>query len=331
MPRCAKSARRLVGACVAAILISNGTAAAATVEVRATGCTELDEGEVERLLGIELAFVASAPPLRDVLRVELFCSGSRLRISVVDPATQKPLEREVALGPPEPGRERTIALLASQLLLTSWAESFLARAAPVPPAPKETPFDGAERSLATDPSSNARGGAPPSWEVGLGAGVRMRDEDSPVLDPRIFVRPSVGVGRFRALLEVAYERGSTPRTGGTIGWSMVSGGVGGGWRSGRLGVVALEATATASVVWIVAQGEPATPAFVGDSRRGTAGEGAIAAGPIFFVGPVSIGLALETGVLVPSVTARSSGDSSVALGGVWGGASVRVGAESGAR
>ena len=111
---------------------------------------------------------------------------------------------------------------------------------------------------------------------------------------------------------------------------MASGGLGPGWRSERLGVVALEASVTASVVWIVAEGEPTQPAFVGDARRGVAGEAAIAVGPVLFIGPVRAGLELETGVRPSRVTARVAGDSSVALGGAWAGASLRVGAAKGA-
>ena len=330
MRRRAKTAGWLAGACFAFVLFSGGIAAASTVEVHANGCADVDEREVGRLLDIELAFVASAPPLRDVLRVELRCSGSDLRISAVDPATRKPLQREVALGPSEPGRERTIALLASQLLLTSWAESFLARASPAPPAPKEPNAAAPERSVAPESSSSERPRPGARWEVDVGAGVRMRDWDSPVFDPRIFLRPSVGVGGFRVLLDVAYERSSARRTSGTVAWSMASAGLGGEWRSGRLGVVALDASATASVVWVVARGEPTVPSFVGDSRRGVAGEGAIAAGPIFFAGPLRFGLAFEAGMIAPGVTARIAGDSSVALGGVWAGVSLRAGAGAGA-
>jgi hypothetical protein len=281
-------------------------------------------------LAIELAFVDSAPPLRDVLRVELLCSGANLRISVVDPATQKRLERDVTFGPPEPGRERTIALLASQLLLTSWAESFLARTAPAPTAPKDATLSPARRSFTSEASSDEPLPPATSWEVALAAGLRLRDWESPVYDPRVALRPSVGVGRFHLLLDLAVERGSASRRGGNVAWSMASGGLGAGWRSERLGVAGLEASVTASVVWIVADGEPTQPAFVGDARRGVAGEAAIAVGPVLFIGPVRAGLELETGVTLPGVTARVAGDSSVALGGAWAGASLRVGAAKGA-
>jgi hypothetical protein len=329
MPRRANIARPLAAAGFASILFSGGTVAAATVEVHATGCADLDEREVDRLLSIELAFVASAPPLREAIHVELSCTGNGLRISAIDPATQKPLEREVVLGPPEPGRERTIALLASQLLITSWAESFLTRSAPPPTAPLEPPSHRSETPVRLEESSPSEHRAPTAWEIGLGAGARVRDWSSPATDPRVFLRPSIGFGRFGLLLDVAYERGSAPRTDGTVDWSMISGGFGAGWRSRRLGIVALEATATTSLVWILAEGEAVSPRFVGDSRHGIAGEGAISAGPMFAIGPMRIALDLETGVVLPGVTARSSGDSNVALGGVWAGASLRVGAGGG--
>ena len=121
----------------------------------------------------------------------------------MDPATQKRLAREVTLGPPEPGRERTIALLASQLLLTSWAESFLARTAPAPTAPKDATPSPSRSAVTSEASSDEPRPPATSWEVALAAGLRLREWESPVYDPRIVLRPSVGVGRFHLLLDLA--------------------------------------------------------------------------------------------------------------------------------
>ncbi len=307
-------------ALLGALVLTCASAWAMAVDVHVTGCADVDPREVERLLGLELAFVASAPALRDALRVDLACSAGRLRIASVDPVTHRSLEREVALGPPEPGRERTIALLASQLFVTSWAESFLQ--APEPPAP-----------VAPESPPRAPGGeadhdaaATRDWEVAGGAGLRVRDWSAPALAERAVLGPSLGVGHARLALVLGYERGSVPRAGGSVAWSMMSAGIGGGWRSGRLGPVAVEALATGSVVAVEARGEQARSGFVTSSTHSAVGEVSIAGGPVAFAGPLRVALDAELGATFPAATARDSADRAVVLGGLWAGLTLVVGA-----
>lgn len=305
--------RALFAACagVAGLALGSGAAAATAMKVRVDGCAGVDGHEVERLIGLELAFVGAAEPSTEGLQIDLVCSGARLRMSALDPLTGKQLEREVALGPPEPGRDRTIALLTSQLFLTSWAERFLER----PP------------TIVVPPNA---GPAPPStpsarWEVSVGAGVRLRDPAVPSVDPRLAVRPSMRLGRFRALLDLAYERGNADRAGGSVAWWMGSAGIGAGWRSKRRGPVALDATLTGSALFIDVRGQPTSTAFAGDSAHGLVGEAAIGAGPSASWGRFRIGLELQTGAVWPSATARTMGDRDVALTGLWAGATLFVG------
>ena len=306
-----------------ALLLSTSRASAMPVEVHASGCVDVDEREVARLLGLELAFVPSVPVLREALRVDLVCSAERLRIDAVDPITRRPLEREIALGPPDPGRERTIALLASQLLITSWAESFVEHPETPPAAPPtrtEAPGPSREESdRPHDPTSH-------DWEILGGVGLRLRDWSSPAVGERVVIQPSLGVGRVRVMLALAYERGTTQRTAGSVAWSMMSAGAGVGWRSRRSGALAVEAFALGSIVAVDARGDPVRPGFVGGSAQGVLGEVSAAVGPVVFLGPLRAALESQLGVTLPKATARDASDREVALGGLWAGVTLVVGA-----
>jgi hypothetical protein len=308
---------RVLLAALAAFALASATASAMTLDVHVSGCDAVDPHDVERLLGLELAFVASAPVLRDALRVDLVCAGAHLRIQAIDPITQRLLQREIELGPPAPGRERTIALLASQLFVTSWAESFLERPREIAPPPSEPP----SAAPGTVPREDDGGSVRPSrdWEVVVGAGARLRDWSAPQFDERVALRVSLGVGRARLLVAVAYERGEAQRAAGTIGWSMMSAGVGAGWRSRRRGPFAFEGFAMGSVAGVDARGEDPRAGFAASSAQGVLGEASIGFGPVASFGSVRLALESQIGVTFPAATARDAVDADVALGGLWAG------------
>jgi hypothetical protein len=298
-------------------LLASATARAASIEVRDTGCAGVDDREIERLLGLELAFAASSSALHDPLRVDLACADDRVHIAAVDPVTGSPLERDITLGHPEAGREagreRTIALLASQLFLASWAESFLEpprnAAPPSPPAaaPAEPP---AERP--------AEGQAPAhDWEIAGAVGVRLRDWKLPAVDERASLRPIFGIGRARVVLAIAYEVGTADRTGGTLAWSMASAGLGVGWRSARWGRLAFEGDVLGSVALVDARGQQPGVGVVTSSTRGVVGEVGVAVGPVLYAGPLRLGLQAQGGVSFPGAAARDASGRDVELAGAW--------------
>jgi hypothetical protein len=285
--------------------------AAAAIEVRVHGCPGVDGQEVERLLGIELAFARAQRPAAPPIEVALDCDGPRLSMTARDPILNRPLGRELTLGPPEPGRDRTIALLVSQLLLSSWAEGFLERPAPVPAPGLPTPA--------------------PRWELAFDAGARVRDWAAPAFAARIALRPARRVGRLRLLGELAFERGTAERAAGDVTWSMGAAGLGIGAGTRGRGRLAFGAAVVVSLAYADAHGDAASPAFTAASTHGFLGEAALGAGPELALRAFRLGLEVQAGATFPAATAEVSGDRSLALGGFWLGAGLTVIAPRGAR
>ncbi len=322
--RAARSGVAVVLAGLAALGPSGrASAAGPAIEVRVNDCADVDGREVERLLAIELAVVAAQHPAPGTIAVALACAGARLQMTAQDPILNRRLAREVVLGPPEPGRERTIALLVSQLFLTSWAEGLLERpATTTAPAVPQAP-----------PSSTVvvRGAEPPPpaarLELRLESGLRLRDWASPAWGEQVSLGAAFQLkGRLRALVELDFEHGSADRAAGVVSWSIGAAGLGAGWRSRRHGVVAFDSSALASLGVVDVRGDASSPAVGGSTLTGVVGQAALGAGPVFFWGAARLGLELQLGATFPTATARVSGEPDVALAGLWAGAGLSVGA-----
>jgi hypothetical protein len=307
---------------VATSLGGLSAAAAVPIEVHLSDCPGVDEHEIERLLAIELGFAISQRPAEGPLDVALVCTGARLEISAHDPIRNRQLTREVVLNPLEPGRDRTIALLVSQLFLTSWAEGLLERPAAPPPAAPPSPA-----TVVARPPPPPAG---PRWELGAEAGVRFRDWSAPARGERISVETARRRGAARAFVDLTFEHGSVARTAGDVTWSIGAAGLGVGWRSSRRGPLALDATALAALAYAEADGAAGSAAFTGSSSGGVIGQTALGGGPVLYAGPLRLGLALELGVTFPAATAKVAGDRDVTLGGLWGGAALTIAVTGGA-
>lgn len=113
-----------------------------SAEVRAVGAMEVSiEGcpmradETTRLVKLELGSVLAAGSDASAYRVTLQCSGSDLRITIVDPLTAKSLARTVVAPPPsQPEPERLVALTVAQLYRASWLELAAEAPSPLPAA-----------------------------------------------------------------------------------------------------------------------------------------------------------------------------------------------------
>jgi hypothetical protein len=318
---------------------SRASAAGPAIEVHVTGCADVDGREVERLLAIELAFVVAQVTAQRAaqapIAVALSCAGPRLLMTAQDPILNRPLAREVVLGPPEAGRDRTIALLVSQLFLTSWAEGLLAR--PNAATTGATTTTGATATTA----SIAPPQAPPSptvvvsageaerrparFELHAESGVRLRDRSSPVLGEQVSFGLAFPLGRLRALAQLDVEHGSTDRAAGVVSWTLAAAGLGTGWRSRRHGVVALDSSALLSLGFADVHGAAGAAATTGSTVTGVVGGVALGAGPVLFWGSARLALEVELGATFPTATARVSGERDVALGGLWAGAGLSVG------
>jgi hypothetical protein len=317
-----------------AALGTGGRASAAgpAIEVRVSGCADVDGHEVERLLAIELAFVAAQQPAPGTIAVALDCAGARLRMTAQDPILNRRLGREVVLGPPEPGRDRTIALLVSQLFLTSWAEGLLERPNPATTTATAT----AVPQPAASPTIVSGGGEAPAsaarFELRLESGVRLRDWSNPALGEQVSLGAAFRLkGRLRALAALDFEHGSTDRATGVVSWSIGAAGLGSGWCSHRHGAVAFDSSALISLGFVDVSGEAGSAAIAGSTLTGVVGEAALGAGPVFYWGAARVGLELQLGATFPTATARVSGERDVALGGLWAGAGLSIGAGWAAR
>ena len=294
--------------------------------VTTEGCDDLSAPEIERILRIELAQVLGHWSGTEPLRVELACEGAHVRVVAIDPVTDKRLSRDVSLQHAR-DRDRIVALLVSQLFLTSWSELLLRR-----PSEASVPAPAPAASLARAAEGLARGAMAPSsrgWAVTALFGARLRDVDAPILGARAAVRPALLLGEHWSLsLELGYERGTVDRASGLVGYGIASALVGGGLRSSCFGPVVFEVGARLGAGYVDVNGDATAPAL-GSSASGAVAELAIAAGPTIRIGDATIGLELAAGLTAPRATAHMARDRDVALGGPWAGLSVAVGVLAG--
>lgn len=300
----------------------------AALTVSTEGCDDLRAPEIERILRIELAQVADQWTGAEPLRVELSCEAARVRVLAIDPLTDKRLSREVSLRRTR-DRDRTVALLVSQLFLTSWSELLLRRppdpAAPPPPPPPPAAVARAAEGLAREaitPSSRR-------WLVAAVAGPRVRDVSSPTLSGRVALRPALLFGeRWSLSLELGYERGAAKRASGSVAYGAAAAMIGGGLRTAPWGPLVFEVGARAGATYFDVRGDANAP-VVGTSTSGVLAELALGAGPTLHLGMATIGLELGVGLTAPRATAHVARDTDVALGGPWAGLSLVVGVAEG--
>jgi hypothetical protein len=283
-------------------------ASPAAIHMQVQDCPAVDAGEVERLLRLELQPLgATSRPLE----VTLTCSGPRVRMVARDPNLDRQLTRDVVIGPPDPGRDRTIALLVSQLFLSARAQDLLERPAPAAAVVVAPP------PVAPAPSRR--------WELEVAAGARARDWSSPATGEWIAAGAGRRAGPVRLLATAEVERGSAQRSAGVAIWTIEALGAGVAWRSGVHGRLALDATFVASLALAQARGEPASASFAGNSVSGVLGQAALSAGPSLSWSHLRLGLRLQIGATFPGATAQVSGDRDLRLGGAWAGAGLSVG------
>ncbi len=301
--------------------------AAQPIEVSTAACPTLDRAEIQRLLSIELGSVSrqwQQSVASEPLHVQLSCEGSRVAVAISDRLTDKRLARDVEIDPSAPDRDRTAALLVSELFLGSWSELLRAPVAPPPPAiPAHVPPP-AEPPPHREPARALRGA------VDLVAGARLRSLDHPVVSGDLVLRLELIAARHaRFFVTGGYERGATSRSDGTVDFSLASAGLGVGWRSSRIGRLVLDVAATGSAAYVDLSGS-ARASAVGSSTSGAVAELALVGGPSLILGPARIGLELTagwtvspvTGHVLADATATASDTRDVSLGGIWLGASL---------
>jgi len=93
------------------------------VSLDVAACTGADPGEVRRLFELELG-TSIAPREGNAAgaAVSIDCDGDGIVLRVRDEVTDKQLERRIEIDPARRGRERLLALAATELLIASWVE-----------------------------------------------------------------------------------------------------------------------------------------------------------------------------------------------------------------
>ena len=332
----------LVGGLVATLIVTvvgeRDASAAQPIDVTGGGCPTLDRREIERLLSIELGSVSrqwQESVASEPLRVELSCQGTRMAVSIADRLTGKRLSRDVEINPTAPDRDRTAALLVSELLLGSWSELLRSPPAP-PPAPLPAPLPPLPPVVAEPPPPPPNRGL--RGAVDLVAGARVRALDHPVLSGDLALRLELIVARHaRFFVTGGYERGASTTTVGTVDFGLGFAGLGVGWRSSRLGTggrLVLDIAATGSAAYVDLSGSaPAgsNGAVIGSSTSGAVAELALQGGPSLVLGPARIGFELTAGWTVSPVTGHvvavadpvsAASGRDVSLGGIWLGAGL---------
>ena len=297
------------------------TSLAGRVAVTAEGCAGLDATEVERILTLELITVAERWDGSVPLELSLQCEGGRIQLRADDPITGKQLSRDVGLELLVKERERTIALLAAQLFLTSWAEYLLPDRTPgvLPPPPPEVRVETERRvrEAIRAPAIEA--------DVALVAGPRLRAWSSPIAGIHGGVRPALVFGRHLGIfLELGYERGAATRAIGSVGYVLASGSVGALWRSGRWGALGFEAGVAGGAAYVDFTGEPSVISALGSSISGAVGEARAMFGPTVALGRARAGLELTFGATFPRAVARVPGADPVRIDGPFAGAALTI-------
>jgi hypothetical protein len=162
-----------------------------------TGCGELDEREMRRLVAAELGAMQVEQRGPGVTLVSVHCGGLRVVIRVDDPLSKKMVQRSFDTGPMDHrARARWIALAASELVLSSWVELETNPApqvqpeGPAVPAPVRRAAQAAVRRLTPPPP---RKSAPASVAGGVttSAGAESEATKAPQSSGRVTEDPDL--------------------------------------------------------------------------------------------------------------------------------------------
>lgn len=303
------------------------SAAAPAVSVAKVGCADLDIEETERLLRVELAVVAARAERPRAPTVTVACSNSTLHMEISDPVTQA--RRGLDLPAPQgtAGHERTVALAASQLFLSSWLEMIVRE-----PRREPEPHPDAPRVANKQPSRRSSHHTrlePEHEELSLALGGKAHDLSRPfasagleLLGVRVFDR------RWFVGLRAAGESGTAQRSSGAIHSRAVAFGALGGLRFGS-GAWGLDAAACIGLSVLHASGEASVMNAAGSSATGSAAELALLAGPALRLPPFRVALSAEAGLLEPAIRLRTAHDRTTRLDGLWFGGALLIGVELG--
>ncbi len=295
-------------------------------------CTGLDVAETERLLRVELAVIAARVERARAPSVRIECKRGVLYIEVEDPASGG----KKALTLPAPGaktadRERTVAIAASQLFLSSWLEMITGQKPPEPP-PRRAPKPAPPKPPPPRPVPFVDTGPSPTrddtgWELLASGALRWRHLGRAVqtIGPSLVLRRRF-MNRWLLQGELGVETAETARASGDIDWLAGRAGAGFGLRVGSR-PWSLDALLSASLMMVRADGVPAGDGVRGADSTATALDIGLGLVPQLSFSRFRIGLLAEAGILYPELRGRVARERPASLHGPWVGLGIVIGGE----
>jgi hypothetical protein len=324
----------------------------ARVELR--GCGALDASPIREALELELG----GSEVCAGLRVSIVCEATSTTLEVADPITHKRTTRTLAaVDSSAPDAPRVLALVASELVLASWAELLI-----TPPADEgslraeararvEQEREGiredaarldaqvataarvehVEGAAAVVPEADTRdeptaiGSGLRLW-VDLDGGVRLRDGSTPFFPPLVALRALAALADDVALgLRASLELGQASRESGSILHSVAGLGLVLTWVCWRAQELALELSTEGRVGWVRLDGRPSRSSVEGRAIDEVLVDVSASIAPTFELGSLRIGVALELGACLVAPTGLVSAGPDLALPGFFGGLTLRIG------
>ena len=292
------------------------------LRVTASNCPDLKVDRIEEHVRLELATLVPTVSEQPPLDVDFRCGGGlSVRVTLSDSVTSKWVVREVVLSATAGvDQERTLALVASELFLASWAELLLDQPQGRVARPREPAVVAAEGAV--------RRAMPALANRPLELDVVFHGRERHLSTPFPTLGAALRVGQTKAGWQLfatgGWEGGIAQRLSGRVKVDAEEAGLGlrWGWRFGR---VRLDAAGSASAMYVSLQGAPRSGAFFGATHGGfTADFSAILEASIA-LNVLRLGGSLAGGYLAPGPIGVVDRETDVRLDGPWLGATVLFG------
>jgi hypothetical protein len=304
-------------------------ALAQPIAVHTKGC-RLRQGELDRLVRLELGSVLDADSGASGYQVTIDCDGNEWLLRIEDPVTRKALERFLlppAPSVPEP--ERLLALSVAQLYRAAWLELLSQDPPPLPPSQPPAASPRLREAARLQAEAVIPTNTPRSARVALDLGVVSRG-----ISHQPVVMPSLGwdLGwsphdSFWLTLHASLEAGSDQRTIGRVQARTAGSHVGVAFEPALVGDLSASLEADAGLLFTSLKAKDVAPGLVPGSLQAVAFDGSLALGGVMHVRNVRISLVGRAGLLAGAPIGFVHEDDPVDLNGLWMGAFLSSGFE----
>lgn len=315
------------------------------IVVTIDACVGVDPEAVGPLAALELrSTLTSQKSLGELVEVDVGCNDRSIEVRVDDPDAKAPIVQEVSgrrlielrLADPLTGKKllrlvdlqrhkpaaqpRLLALAIAELVATSWTELITNPTPTLEPVGKVAPVE--ERAAAVRTLEERR------WRLaGLGWGRMLVVPRAGAIGwgPALGLRASI-VEPFGVVCELDASWATLSTPDGRVDVELFGGGVGAAARW-RLGLVELEPGLILRVAHGRLSGVPTTAARAPATFTGPFGGPALTVAAGLSVGPFSVRVGVEGGILVWSLRGLDAGQPVVSLEGLFGAVRLGVGLE----